>query len=325
MEQIKNLKIDPEFKDKIPPMSKEEFDGLREDIIRDGYVRDPLVVWKEENILLDGHHRWNIIQDNLKLLGDKYKVDYKSFPNRWAAIAWICANQLHRHNMTKIQRMKLIQEEHDARQKSYGGDRRSETFSSGENLHLKADEPEPVRHGSESNRLKTRLTIAKEHGITEGAVKTAVEVGRGIDKAEEAVPGFKNAVLSGDVKITTQDAAALRKLEPEALRESAEQIMNGQKPDAIKKITQSRTRGAKGDIAEIDAIWETMKDTERVIEHTVDDLLEDIKVNGQTYINMLRRTIEMKKEWIATDSERASVRMAIDGIVNKIKEVRLSI
>ena len=322
-----NLIIDPEFRDKIPPMSKEDFDGLRDDIIRDGYVRDPLVVWKEENILLDGHHRWNVIQDNLELLGNKYKVDYKSFPDRWAAIAWICANQLHRHNMTEIQRMKLIQEEYEARQKSQGAQvgNRNAQKQSGEIHHFESDSIERVKQGRPDNELKTRPTIAKEHGITENEVRTAIEVGRGIDKAEEVVPGFKKAVLSGDVKITKKDAAALRKMQPETLKESVTQIMNGEKPEAVKKSTPPRLRGAKDDIAEIDAIWSTMTDTERVIEHTVNDLIEDIQVNGKNYINLLRRTIEMKKDWIETDTDRANVRMAIDNIMNKIREVRLAI
>lgn len=114
---IIELKIDPEFRDKIPAMPEEDFQGLRNDILRDGYVRDPLVVWLEEKILLDGHHRWRIIQENPEL---PFNVTYMSFPDRWACIAWICANQLHKHNMTELQRMKLIQEEHDARKKTQG-------------------------------------------------------------------------------------------------------------------------------------------------------------------------------------------------------------
>lgn len=62
------FRIDPEFENKIPEMPKEDFEGLKADIIADGYVRDPLVVWKEENTLVDGHNRWKIIQENYKLL-----------------------------------------------------------------------------------------------------------------------------------------------------------------------------------------------------------------------------------------------------------------
>lgn len=83
--------------------------------------------------------------------------------------------------MTPIQKDKLIQEEHDAKQMSWGGDRKS----SGQIGHLKSDEPEIVRNGKPGKENTTRPTIAKEHGISEKEVRTAVEVGRGIERSRE--------------------------------------------------------------------------------------------------------------------------------------------
>lgn len=37
--------VDEEFKNLIPPLTEEEFSGLKENILSEG-VRDPLVVWK---------------------------------------------------------------------------------------------------------------------------------------------------------------------------------------------------------------------------------------------------------------------------------------
>ena len=58
------FRIDPEFSDKIPPFGAEEFEQLEGNIILAGEVFDPLVVWNEANILVDGHNRWKIIQSN---------------------------------------------------------------------------------------------------------------------------------------------------------------------------------------------------------------------------------------------------------------------
>lgn len=104
--------------------------------------------------------------------------------------------------MTKEQRKKLIQEEYDAKQKTHGGDRRSFNFSSGENLQLKKD----------THRMQTRPEIAQEHGITEGEVKSAVEFGRGLDRASEVDPSFKNEVLTGKLKASERKIAEIRKL-----------------------------------------------------------------------------------------------------------------
>ena len=53
------IKIDKEFQSLIPPLAPEEYKQLEENCIRDG-IRDPLVVWPQENgvnILVDGHNR----------------------------------------------------------------------------------------------------------------------------------------------------------------------------------------------------------------------------------------------------------------------------
>ena len=39
------LIIDPEFRDKIPPLTEDEFIQLEENILSDGAVVSPLIVW----------------------------------------------------------------------------------------------------------------------------------------------------------------------------------------------------------------------------------------------------------------------------------------
>lgn len=61
---MRQLNIDPEFRDKIPPLSADEFSKLEENIVADGEVREPLVVW--HNTIIDGHHRYKITRSILK-------------------------------------------------------------------------------------------------------------------------------------------------------------------------------------------------------------------------------------------------------------------
>lgn len=61
---MRKLIVDPTFRDKIPPLLSDEFSKLEENILADGEVREPLVVWGDT--IIDGHHRWKIIQDYLK-------------------------------------------------------------------------------------------------------------------------------------------------------------------------------------------------------------------------------------------------------------------
>lgn len=291
------FKIDPEFRDKIPAMPPEDFNGLREDIIRDGYVRDPLVIWKEENILLDGHHRWRVIQENQELLGDKFKADYKSFPDRWAAIAWICANQLHKHNMNELQRSKLIQEEYEAKQ-------HSEAFKG--NQYTQSGDGQK----GQQQKNPTRQEIAAEHNITEKAVRTAVEVGRGIDRAAAVDPEFKREVLSGEVKAKKSDLAEIRKMQDdEEVKEAIEVIRDPSKKregnwanketraryDAIKQITHRMGQEQSGT---------TFDDVMRLLDSISDD-----------FIAKIERTVESEYAKLSADERWPD---AIDGYFDTV-------
>ena len=55
-----NLKIDPEFQSQIPPLTDGEFKQLEENILKEGKLISPLIVWN--NTLVDGHNRYAILQ-----------------------------------------------------------------------------------------------------------------------------------------------------------------------------------------------------------------------------------------------------------------------
>ena len=58
-----NLKIDPEFQSQIPPLTDDEFKQLEENILKEGKLLSPLIVWN--NTLVDGHNRYEIVQEHL--------------------------------------------------------------------------------------------------------------------------------------------------------------------------------------------------------------------------------------------------------------------
>ena len=57
------LRIAPEFASLIPPMTPEELAQLNANLIADG-CREPLVVWAEEDALLDGHNRYRVCKEH---------------------------------------------------------------------------------------------------------------------------------------------------------------------------------------------------------------------------------------------------------------------
>lgn len=92
------VNIDAEFQALIPPLSLEELTQLRENLIEDG-CREPLVIWTEENVLLDGHNRYAICTaENIP-----FQTTFKSFGVREDALDWIDSNQLGRRNLSPDQ------------------------------------------------------------------------------------------------------------------------------------------------------------------------------------------------------------------------------
>lgn len=100
---LKDILIDPDFESVCPPLTEEEFSLLEQNILSDGEVTSPLIVWN--NKLIDGHHRRQIILKHPEL---PFQIKEVAFNNKYEAIAWICKNQAGRRNLTSEQLSYLI-------------------------------------------------------------------------------------------------------------------------------------------------------------------------------------------------------------------------
>ena len=58
-EMLEQLKIDPEFEKVIPPLTKDEYHQLEENILDDGRIMMPIAVWGD--IIVDGHNRYRTV------------------------------------------------------------------------------------------------------------------------------------------------------------------------------------------------------------------------------------------------------------------------
>ena len=81
------LTIDPEFESKCPPLTGDELAQLEENILEEGLVLMPLIVWNDT--IVDGHNRYRIAQAHP---GIAFRTHEKRFNNRYEALSWI---QLH--------------------------------------------------------------------------------------------------------------------------------------------------------------------------------------------------------------------------------------
>ena len=179
--KLSQLKIDPEFQSKIPPLQFEEEQQLEQNIIAEGRLLNPIITWN--GYILDGHTRYRILKKHGFI---KFEVEEIQLANKYEALAWICKNQLGRRNLSPERKKFLLGKEYESTKLAVGG---------------QPGNCNPVK--------RTCERIASEHGVGEKTVRRAEKYSRGIDAAEEAVPGAQEEILTGRIKETDAQIAAL--------------------------------------------------------------------------------------------------------------------
>ena len=103
--KLGQLKIDPEFQSKIPPLQFEEEQQLEQNIIAEGRLLNPIVTWN--GYILDGHTRYRILKKHGFI---KFEVEEIQLANKYEALAWICKNQLGRRNLSPERKKFLLEQ-----------------------------------------------------------------------------------------------------------------------------------------------------------------------------------------------------------------------
>jgi len=217
------LKIDPEFESKIPPLTDDEYQLLEENIIADGVILNPLIIWN--GVIVDGHNRFHIAK---KYPHIRYTTHEKEFTDRHAAIAWICRNQLGRRNLTSEQKKYLIGKQYEA-----------EKLCQGTNNQYIQAKSESSQNGNFQKSEKTCERIAKENGVSKNTVLRAEDFSKAVDIVDEVVPGTRKEILSGELKPTDKEIRAMARAGPEECAEMVEELRKPKdERNLLKKISE---------------------------------------------------------------------------------------
>ena len=136
-------------------------------------------------------------------------------------------------------------------------------------LSRSAASPEPVIRYSSGISSSSPLNCLSQRSLaTRTYVKRADQYAKGVDAAEEVLPGIKNDLLLGKFKPRETDVAAVARASPEERREKAEQlrVIPEKKPKADKESARSGTKRQQEVYVSIDKSYEDMKDSKRVTE-----------------------------------------------------------
>lgn len=213
------LKIDQEFEELIPPLTKEEFIGLEESILTNGFDSDhPIITWN--GVIVDGHNRYNICS--------KHNVEFvhkeKEFPSRSAVIIWMIDEQTKRRNINEITRAYLIGTRYMEEKKVSSG------------------RPVGSKECPRSEDIKrTTHKIAEQSGVGHATVERASIFSKALNALVTNTGIKRSLILAGAIKTTMKDIVELSKCEVDTQEKVINKVTNDTETDirnAIRKVKQ---------------------------------------------------------------------------------------
>jgi len=213
---MESLVIDNEFKTLLAPLTKEEFEQLEANILAEGCL-EPLTVWN--STLVDGHNRYTICQKH----NIPFRKRYLFFKDRDEAIAWICANQLGRRNLSEETKKYLIGKKYET-EKIIGAKN-----AAGINQHTATREEifQAKKYGSIPSHNKTAVEMGKEYNISHNTVYKYGIYSKTLDIILEKCPEIAKKILSGNIKVSHDNLINLSKLSKEELTSLLDYLSEG--------------------------------------------------------------------------------------------------
>ena len=273
------LRIDDEFRSKIPPLTQDEFNQLEENILSDGEVYEPIIVWN--GTIVDGHNRWKIIQKHPEI---SYRIKEMDFADKWDAFDWMYRKQLGRRNLTETQRAYLIGRLYEARKNSIGNPNGRD-----EKGKYKSD---PMGHVGEI-KSKTRNQVAEDSGVSPHMVQNSYEFSRGADALKEVSQKAFDKVMDGSAKASKKAIGALRNADKEEVKKVATAIENNEtitQPKGRPRVITERDR-------QLNEIVDNLH-SEEVPVYTIDDLVEDVDCNMENMCDTIFKIIDVRTDVI---------------------------
>jgi len=199
---MNELKVNPKFRDVIPPLTAEEYNNLRESIIAEG-CRDAIIVW--DGVIVDGHHRYAICQE----LGIPFNVSETIFDDEDEAILWIAKNQVSRRNLSDVDRGRIALKLKDKIMA-----RAKEKQCCGINQYSLS-----TKLSEASTPIDTRKELAKIAGLSEGTLAK-------IERVDNEAPMVISDAMGNTISIN-KAAVLTKRLKniPEAEREDEARAM----------------------------------------------------------------------------------------------------
>ena len=354
------LKVDFEFEGLLDPKTEDEFLELERNMLEFGGAYESIKVWDDNGtyIILDGHHRWRVIQKHPEL---EYEVQViKTVNDRLSAKIWILQNALVSKTLSSIRKIEIAEElrplyEEQAKKRQ------------GERTDLNI-----VPNWSQSEKGRVREQLAKIAGVGAGTIcRYEAVVKNGTPEQIEAMKSGKKSISAVYSEIkppkpkpepqpaqetqdnqkeeeveTEQEFTGLKgsKFPEEKQKEIIEYCRNHElEPtkdiakkldvsyDAVERYRNSigqkdpSTRALFNRIAEMDAKQAIYSvDDIKPNEYTVDDGIDELNVIRDTFMKNVRWVLEKRRSVIGGNKEIVGLIASFSGdIKTLVKEAKM--
>ena len=211
----RSLKVNPAFQGLIPLQVRGEYMALEQSIQAEGCL-DPLLVWKDRGVVLDGHTRRDLCIEHKK----QVKVREIELPDEKAAVEYILRIQRQRRNLTREAMSYFRGAEYNAVKQRRGGRRPAREAKA-------RFVPLPT----------TAVRLAEKYGVSDKTIKRDAIFAQVMDKiaADYGDPEVKRKLLGADVKLTQATARLLLRTPAEDRKAVVDRLIDrGELPRAKK-------------------------------------------------------------------------------------------
>ena len=289
------LTVDPDLRDLLifPGDNHEQRVKMLEGQIIEEGCRDPLVVWRETGMIVDGNTRYEICLRN----SIPFAVVFMHFNNKSDAMQWAKDNQSNRRNMTTPQSIEVV---HKIEGQIIAEAKERQLSTLKQNLNT------DVPNLAQRSEGRSRDKLADMAGVGHTTYQKGTHI---LDNAPEPIKeAWKSEALSTDA------AYQATKLPEKRQKQIIDEAERGEKP--IKQIVNDAIRAEKeeGFMQEAALAFSSGE------AYNLDNLVDEVIENGEDCVDAIRAHIETRITLFSEASGR--IAGAIDQIIKAFSDLK---
>ena len=300
---LSDIKINTDFENLIPKQTVEQFKQLEENILKEKRARNPLVVWKGHDLLVDGHHRLRILKAHPEL---GWTFVEQEFSDEDEVKEWIIKNALGTRNLTEVQFKLLLAELYKMRKKKAGAPKGNK------NAGKQCTQNGNIESDAKPKRVSEQL--AEEMGVAKNTVIRAEQFADSVAAAEKVIPGITERIESGELKAQKAEVIPWRKQTPEQIKKSVAEI-----EERNSKKRKPANKEADEKIRKMDAIMSGVSTPQ----YGLNDLIRECNVTLENCITSIKASLKRRKSVIDSYAgSKESIIACIDAAIEKLTDLK---